>query len=84
VRHGTLDVRFGSKADIPSKKRDVRFTPKVTVRNGSDHVRRSSSGSLAMVVRIQRASLRVSSLAARRARTNRQPLRFAEFSLAAA
>jgi len=40
------DVRFGSKADIAARETNVRFTLESENQNGSDYIRRGSSGQL--------------------------------------
>jgi hypothetical protein len=57
-------VRFGSLADIGARPINVRFAPNSGHQTGPRYLRRSSSGSLAMLAAIRRASSRASSLAA--------------------
>jgi hypothetical protein len=60
----TVDVRFGSKADISLGPADVRLTPNSGHRKRPRYqLRRTNSGSLAIFTAIRRASSFVSNLA---------------------
>ena len=62
-----LDVRFGSKADIAARPRNVRFTPESGHRNRpAYYLRRTSSGSLAIFAAIRRDSWPIVGLTERR------------------